>query len=141
MTAPYPRHGGDLAFARSRYPGTPDGWLDLSTGINPIGYPTLPVTAEMLALLPDRGARERLIETARCTYAVARDAALLAVPGTEIAIRLLPFALPSGDAAILSPTYGSHAEAWRQAGRRTIEIGDLASVPASVKFVLVGNPN
>src|SRR5689334_6011232 len=49
----YPRHGGDLAFARSHYPSATDSWLDLSTGINPVGYPGLPITVEMLARLPD----------------------------------------------------------------------------------------
>jgi len=136
-----PRHGGDLAFARSRYGNPPDGWLDLSTGINPDGYRTAPIAVDSLARLPDRGDLERLLETARSAYSVAGRASLLAVPGSEIAIRLLPLILTQGRVAILSPTYGSHAEAWRQAGRSPAEIGDLADLPDDVAVVVVGNPN
>jgi cobalamin biosynthetic protein CobC len=28
-------HGGDLAAARARFPGAPEPFIDLSTGINP----------------------------------------------------------------------------------------------------------
>ena len=31
-------HGGDLDWARRRFPDAPEPWVDLSTGINPIAY-------------------------------------------------------------------------------------------------------
>ena len=136
-----PRHGGDLAFARSRYGDPPDGWLDLSTGINPVGYRTAAIAADTLARLPDRGALERLLETARSAYSVASGASLLAAPGSEMVIRLLPLILPEGRVAILSPTYGSHAEAWRDACRSPAEIGDLADLSGDAAVVIVANPN
>ncbi|MCP4822092.1 MAG: threonine-phosphate decarboxylase, partial [Shimia sp.] len=32
-------HGGGIDAAVAQYGGTRDGWLDLSTGINPVPYP------------------------------------------------------------------------------------------------------
>ncbi len=32
-------HGGDLGAARAVFPGAPEPWIDLSTGINPVPYP------------------------------------------------------------------------------------------------------
>ena len=33
--AQFSRHGGRIAAARAAFPGAPEPWLDLSTGVNP----------------------------------------------------------------------------------------------------------
>ena len=40
------RHGGNLREAARRYAISLDDWLDLSTGINPHGYPVPPVAPD-----------------------------------------------------------------------------------------------
>ena len=42
MAAPI-AHGGGLIVAARRFPGAPQPWLDLSTGINPVAYPLPPM--------------------------------------------------------------------------------------------------
>ncbi|MEK7915020.1 threonine-phosphate decarboxylase, partial [Burkholderia contaminans] len=39
-------HGGNLHEAARRHGIPYDAWLDLSTGINPVGYPVPPVPAD-----------------------------------------------------------------------------------------------
>jgi cobalamin biosynthetic protein CobC len=48
---------------------------------------------------------------------------------------------PRGPVAIVGPTYSSHEEAWRNAGREMIEVESLEAVPASASIVVLGNPN
>ncbi|KAB0630720.1 threonine-phosphate decarboxylase, partial [Burkholderia territorii] len=48
-------HGGNLHEAARRHGIPYDTWLDLSTGINPVGYPVPPVPADAWRRLPDDG--------------------------------------------------------------------------------------
>jgi cobalamin biosynthetic protein CobC len=135
-----PEHGGDLAFATARY-GTPaEGWLDLSTGVNPDPYP-FAVRDTEATRLPDPGALAGLIAAARVRYRVPATVGLIATPGSEIAIHLLPLLAPPGDVAIMTPTYGSHAQAWRASGRAVTEIATLEDASPSAAVVVVCNPN
>lgn len=134
-----PRHGGDLAFATRTY-GEPDGgWLDLSTGISPAPYP---VPAGLIASgifhrLPDRAALARLEAVARAAYGVPALASLAAVPGSEIAIHLLPrLASPGARAFILSPTYSGHTAAWPAA----TPVTTLDAIPDGA-IAILANPN
>jgi cobalamin biosynthetic protein CobC len=136
-----PRHGGDLAFATARYGAPSGGWLDLSTGINPTPYPVAKISVEQFGRLPDAASLGRLLATARSAYGVPAGTALIAVPGTEIAICLLPFVTPAGAVAVVGPTYGSHEDAWRSAGRTVAVVRDLDEIPMETGIVVVGNPN
>ncbi len=49
------QHGGTPHEAARRYEIPYDAWLDLSTGINPHGYPVPPVPADAWRRLPDNG--------------------------------------------------------------------------------------
>jgi cobalamin biosynthetic protein CobC len=54
------RHGGRLIEARRLFPGAPEPFIDLSTGINPLSYPVPPIEPSGWTRLPepgDRGAR------------------------------------------------------------------------------------
>jgi cobalamin biosynthetic protein CobC len=136
-----PRHGGDLAWAGRRYGEPPGGWLDLSTGVNPVPYPPPPAPLNDLARLPGRDDLAALIDAARRAYGIPVRAAVVATPGTEIALRLLPMIAGDGAAAVESPTYPSHAEAWSVAGHRVVSFPSIDAVPPDVAFVVVGNPN
>jgi cobalamin biosynthetic protein CobC len=136
-----PQHGGDLAFATARHGLPAQGWLDLSIGVNPAPYPASAVLLDQLARLPDPESLAVLHDAARTAYGVPGGVVLAAAPGTELLIRLLPVVAPAGAAAVLGPTYGSHAAAWRSGGRAVILVGDLRDVPSDAAIVVVCNPN
>lgn len=134
-------HGGNLADARAHYGTPPQGWLDLSTGVNPTPYPALPIGPASLAALPDHSALEALVTTACEAYRVPSGARLAAAPGSEIALRLLPFVLPAGHTAIVGPTYSSHYDAWAAAGQTVSAIPGLQAIPPEATNVVLANPN
>jgi cobalamin biosynthetic protein CobC len=92
------------------------------------------VPAATLHRLPDKEALMRLLDVARRAYGVPPEVDLIAVPGTEVAIRLLPSLLPREKVAVLSPTYGSYAAAWPDADLNSL-------VPADATIAVVVNPN
>ncbi len=135
-----PRHGGDLAFARARYPAFTGVWLDLSTGINPVAYP-----AEFLRIenrrLPGADAMSALLAAARAAYSIPGEVPVVTVPGTELAVHLLPLFFPAATVAIVGPTYGSHRRAWESHGHRVSEIGAVEEVPGDARILILANPN
>jgi cobalamin biosynthetic protein CobC len=136
-----PRHGGDLVFATAQYGTPPAGWLDLSTGINPASYPIGKIVVASPGRLPGRDALDQLLAAARTAYGLPAGAAIAAVPGSEVAIGLLPLIAPAGAVAVVGPTYGSHAGAWQDSARRVIEVGDVSQIPTDVTIAVVVNPN
>lgn len=133
-------HGGDLAQARALFPDAPEPWVDLSTGINPHPYPLPTLPLSLWQRLP--GAREEaaLLHAARKAYRVPERAAIVAAPGTQILIEMLPRFLVRGPVAVLGPTYAEHALAWRKGGHAVAEIESLDAVGDAATLVVV-NPN
>lgn len=132
-------HGGGIRQAAARYGISEAEWLDLSTGINPHGYPAGEVPQSVWARLPEP---EDGLEAAAADY--YGTTALLPVAGSQAAIQLLP-ALREGRArvGIIEPGYNEHARAWRVAGHEVIPLsGDAVAdaVPGLDVLVLV-NPN
>lgn len=111
-----PDHGGGIDSAAARWGGTRADWLDLSTGINPVPYPTPPLPADAWTALPDAAAAARLEAAARAFWQVPEGAALLATNGASAPIALLPHLLPPAQVRIDAPTYNEHARAFRAAG-------------------------
>ena len=103
--------------ARRCFPSAPEPFLDLSTGINPHPYPLAPIDPARLARLPEPEELSRLQAVAARAYGVVDPDMVVATPGTQIAISLLPHLLGCSRAVILSPTYAEHAAAWSHAGR------------------------
>lgn len=111
-------HGGRLKAARAAYPDVRGEWVDLSTGINPWGYPVAGLVADDWARLPEPEDLAEL-EAAAADYFGVDAACVVAVPGSDLAMRLLPGLLPDvRRMAISGPTYGGHKEAW---GARAVE--------------------
>ena len=131
------RHGGSLGEARAAYGEPAEGWLDLSTGINPHAYPFSP-PSRALTSLPDPEDLKRLEALAREAYRAPGSAAAVAVPGTQAAIQLLPTLFASCRVGIVTPTYAEHAAAWARAGHAVREVSTLD--PEADMVVLV-NPN
>ncbi|MDJ0950293.1 MAG: threonine-phosphate decarboxylase CobD [Alphaproteobacteria bacterium] len=134
------RHGGDLAAASERFGRPAEGWLDLSTGINPNPYPLPKLDAAAWTRLPQADAEDRLLAAARAAYGAADRAAIVAAPGTQALIQWLPRLKAAGRVAVIGPTYGEHAAAWQAAGHAVAEISDLGGGGAADVCVVV-NPN
>lgn len=136
-------HGGNLQQATAMFGQPMQGWIDLSTGINPTPYP---LPNEMLTQtepwhrLPEAG---RLEEIAAHYYSTSQ---LLALPGSQAAISLLPALRQPSRVAIAQPEYLEHALAWQRWGHK-VERLSAATIskgpsPQSEYDVLVmSNPN
>ncbi|HEY0721560.1 MAG TPA: threonine-phosphate decarboxylase CobD [Gammaproteobacteria bacterium] len=131
-------HGGRLRAAAQRYATPREQWLDLSTGINPHGWPVPALPAECWQRLPEEG--DGLEQAAAAYYGTAQ---LLAVAGSQAAIQLLPQLRPPCRVALLAPAYAEHARAWRAAGHQVHELASDAIAARLDEFavVVVLNPN
>ncbi|WGY67736.1 threonine-phosphate decarboxylase [Burkholderia cepacia] len=133
-------HGGNLHEAARRHGIPYDAWLDLSTGINPVGYPVPPVPADAWRRLPDDG--DGLAACAAQYYHAPDPAHVLPVAGSQAAIRALPALLPAGDAGVATLAYGEYAPAFVRHGHRVVPLDIGAdTLPATMRHVIIGNPN
>jgi cobalamin biosynthetic protein CobC len=135
-----PRHGGDIGAARRLFPGAPEPFLDLSTGINPIPYPLPDLPAESFARLPEGEALAALKAAAAKAYGAPSTTHVVAAPGTQILLPLVAGLARPGRAAIVAPTYSEHSRAASLAGHAVTEVRDLGAV-ADAGLVVVTNPN
>ncbi len=145
-------HGGNLGGAVRHYRIKRGQWIDLSTGINPYGFPIPTIDPAMWLRLPDDD--DGLEVLAARHY---RAAHTLAVAGTQAAIRMLPALLPKGPVGIGLLTYGEYALAFAQAGfpveyfvtqslsaygyRAPFTLCAHAPLPGHLKHLIVVNPN
>jgi len=120
-------HGGGLDAAIAHFGGTRSDWIDLSTGINPRPYTTLPPPQDAWTALPDDGANDALIRAARSFWNVPAAAAVLPVPGCSSAIAQIPYLATAGHAAIPGPTYNEHAASFANAGWTVGDEGHAAA--------------
>jgi cobalamin biosynthetic protein CobC len=133
-------HGGDLGAIRRRFPDAPLPWTDLSTGINPVAYPVPGLAAEIWARLPTREGEQALIAAAARRYGVDDPAKIVAAPGTQALIQLLPRLMPRSRVAIVEPTYAEHERGWRRGGHDVAVVADLGGA-AGADIVVVVNPD
>ncbi len=134
-------HGGHLAEARHLFPGAPEPFLDLSTGINPIPYALPPLGPESFTRLPEPDAVAALEHIAATAYGATDPGMVVAAPGTQILIDLLPRLWPSPrSVAVLGPTYAEHARAWARIGCPVDKVGCFAALGAA-DVAVVCNPN
>jgi cobalamin biosynthetic protein CobC len=142
MAAELRIHGGRIDPAALLYPSAPQPWIDLSTGINPIAWPVPGIPLARYQRLPLGRELAQMTAAAADAYGLPANAAIVPVPGSEIAIRLSPRVLGTGRVGILAPTYGSHAAAWRDAGG---EVHELVALPDpklhEFETLIVVNPN
>jgi len=134
------RHGGNLLAAVRRYGRDPADWLDLSTGINPDGYPVPPLPADCWQRLPQDD--DGLAEIAARAYGSPHA---LPVAGSQAAIRTLPALLPPGRVGIAALGYSEYAPAFAAAGHRVVPLDEADfSDPAladGLDHLVVVNPN
>ncbi len=131
-------HGGRLRAAARRY-GIPEAeWLDLSTGINPQGWPVPAITPAMWRCLPQED--DDLHLAAQAYYGAPM---VQAVPGSQAAIQALPRLREPSVVAVLAPAYAEHAHAWLQQGHKVIPLAadEILEPGDEVRVVVIINPN
>jgi cobalamin biosynthetic protein CobC len=139
--APEPvAHGGDLSAVRRRFPTAPQPWIDLSTGINPVAYPVAQLPPEIWSRLPTCEAEQALLRAAARRYSIPDPATIVAAPGTQALIQLLPRLMPASRVAIVGPTYAEHELCWRRAGHDTAVVPDIVDA-SGADIVVVVNPD
>lgn len=132
--APFVAHGGRIDAARAAFPGARD-WVDLSTGIAPWAYPVDSAVVSLNAL-PDPALLAELEARAATAFGV-RSECVIAVPGSDMALRLLGSVLP-GPAGWVAPGYSGHRAMWPDGARALVRDG--LDDPGSVQLVLA-RPN
>jgi len=133
-------HGGDLDLARRLFPGAPEPFIDLSTGINPFCYPLPALPSETFLRLPEPSALQRLAAIAAQVYGAPSSACVVASPGTQILLPMVAALVRPGRAGILAPTYAEHARTAALAGHEVAEFSELDAL-ANVDLAIVTNPN
>lgn len=131
-------HGGRLRAAARRY-GIPESdWLDLSTGINPDGWPVPVVPAEIWQALPQD---DDELNAAACDY--YGTTRLLAVSGSQAAIQALPSLRSSAKVALVAPSYAEHAHAWQRHGHEVVGVSaeEILHIDNDASVVVIVNPN
>ncbi|MHB1619723.1 MAG: threonine-phosphate decarboxylase CobD [Sulfuricella sp.] len=131
-------HGGQIRQAALRYGIPPEDWLDLSTGINPLGWPVPAIPPECWRRLPEPGDG---LELAACGYYGCTS--LLAVAGSQAAIRALPGLRPPCRVGVLAPTYAEHGHAWLRGGHAVEPLapGEIDLCLDRLDVLVLVNPN
>jgi cobalamin biosynthetic protein CobC len=113
-----PDHGGDIQ-AASKFFGIPQAqWIDLSTGINPHGYPVPAIPQRFFSQLPCDD-YPPLLKAAREYYQVAT---LLPGAGSQVFIETIPRLLTQPcRVAIPDIGYQEHRHSWLAYGHHVVE--------------------
>lgn len=131
-------HGGNLTWAATQYGIPIEAWLDLSTGINPNGYPVPSIPHEAWQHLPNHD--DGLTEAA-CTY--YRCQSLLPTAGSQAALQALPKLRSHCHVAMPKHMYQEHAHSWLQNGHKVSFFAHEpdAKLLQQIDVLLVCNPN
>jgi cobalamin biosynthetic protein CobC len=119
------------------FPAAPRPWLDLSTGINPHAWtPPVPLAIDQRRL-PSADALAALCTAAGAAFGFT--GALAAVPGSELALRLLATLDLPRPWHVVTPCYRTHHAALP--GAVSIDAGRVEEAAAQGGAVLLANPN
>jgi cobalamin biosynthesis protein CobC len=131
-------HGGRLRAAAHDFHIPLHHWLDLSTGINPQGWPVADLPASVWQRLPEENDGLYM-----ATVAYFGSTAVLPVAGSQAALQALPRLRARSRVGIVSPCYAEHAQAWASAGHAVLALAasDVAEQIDSLDVLLVVNPN
>ncbi len=131
-------HGGNVHQAAQRYGIALPDWLDLSTGINPAGWPVPALPADCWQRLPESD--DGLEDAARRYYGCAH---VLPAAGSQAAIRMLPSLRPRGRVGVPQPGYAEHAAAWARHGHEVVSLPgrDVEGWLDRLDVLVLINPN
>jgi cobalamin biosynthetic protein CobC len=134
-------HGGKVAAARALFPHVRAAWVDLSTGISPWSYPHEGIAREAFTRLPDPEAIAALEAAAASSFGVAEGACVVAVPGSDLALRVLGRMFVGRRVAVVRPGYSGHVLAWGDAPVTAVAARDIERVAGDHDIVVLANPN
>jgi cobalamin biosynthetic protein CobC len=140
VLSPVTDHGGSLDSARRRFPGAPEPWIDLSTGINPHAYPQLDLPTSAFTRLPEPARIAELCTVAAQNYGAPSAANVVAAPGTQILLPRVAALVSPGRARVLGPTYAEHVRAAALTGHQAAYVGRFEQLYEADLAILV-NPN
>ena len=131
-------HGGNIGAVAALYGIPAEQWLDLSTGINPIGWPVPALPPETWSRLPQDG--DGLVEIAQRYYG---NGDILPVSGSQVAIQMLPRLRGRARIGVLTPTYAEHARAWAAAAHEVVPLTAAAieNTLDTLDVLVLANPN
>ena len=131
-------HGGRVRSASQAYKIPVSNWLDLSTGINPNGWPVPTIPASSWLRLPEPN--DGLVRAASAYYGTKT---LLPVAGVQAALQALPQLRSYSRVGIVWPAYTEHARSWKMAGDavKLIRPQDVESSLAHIDVLVIINPN
>ena len=132
------KHGGRLLSAVNKYSIKKSDWLDLSTGINPCGWPVPEMPANVFQRLPETNDG---LELAAAEY--YQNTSLLPIAGSQAAIQLLPELRDKIRVLLPRLGYREHEYHWRQQGHdiRLYKTADLKKELQDTDVLVVINPN
>jgi len=132
------KHGGNLRMAAQQYDIPLEDWLDLSTGINPQGWPIPELPTDIWQRLPEKD--DGLMEAAVAYYG---SAYVLPTAGSQPVIQLLPTLRPASRVGVLAPSYAEHAYAWKRRGHALVELehDSIEAILPDLDVLIVCNPN
>ena len=120
-----------------RFADAPRPWIDLSTGINPVPYPVPALPDTAWTRLPSHADEAALLAAAAARYGARDPATIVAAPGTQALIQLLPRLVPRSTVAIVGPTYEEHEACWSRHGHEVRVVPSLENADV----VIAVNPN
>lgn len=131
-------HGGRLRHAARQYNIAEADWLDLSTGINPNGWPVPVMQQDIWQRLPQDD--DDLNAVAQNYYGTSN---ILAVAGSQAAIQALPLLRLPAQVALVAPSYTEHAHAWQCHGHHVVGVpaAEILQAGMSAQVVVIVNPN
>ncbi|MCK5871410.1 MAG: threonine-phosphate decarboxylase [Methylococcales bacterium] len=132
------QHGGQLRHAAEQYQIPLKNWVDLSTGINPNGYPIPDIPADCWQRLPEDN--DGLLAAA---YQYYQADSLLAIAGSQAAIQTLPYCFPRSNVGVLTPSYYEHKACWQRAGHQIIPLSPeiIDQTLSQLNILIIVNPN
>ncbi|MBB4094282.1 threonine-phosphate decarboxylase CobD [Brucella pecoris] len=134
-------HGGALDKAIARFGGRLQDWLDLSTGINPEHFPLPELTPAIWNRLPDEGLLQETLRLARSYYRLNEKTLIVAAPGTQALIQLVPTLATRSTVAVLGPTYQEHAASFAASGWTVVQCATIDEIPDEATAAVIVNPN
>lgn len=113
-------HGGRLNAAAARWGIAREHWLDLSTGINPLGWSVPELPAQIWQRLPE--ADDGLSDVIRAWSGAPANADCEPVAGSQAAIMTVPRLRQACRVGIPVVGYREHEASWRAAGHSIVAI-------------------
>ncbi len=131
-------HGGQLRAAVTQFSIPLPQWLDLSTGINPNGWPTKMPPETVWSRLPED---DDELESIACRYYGVHR--ILPVAGSQAAIQALPRLRAPSRVGVLHPGFSEHSNAWQSQHHEVTAItaDQIDNTLSSINVLVLTQPN